>query len=230
MSEKGNSEKVKREYNKKELVCVIVSVMLLIAVGTYAWFASNGLRYFFGVKPITQAFTLYLTDSKDKRPLEMRTKVPPSINSKQEVVFKVNSRVNESDVANDNVKYELEMNYTENLPVTYELYKYYPDDEAYAKLDNYSTAITEQRRKQAYTDNGYELDYINQFNKGIYRQYSDNLTLQPYFEMGQEPDMYKVVISWDRNRVNNPADLLEYNKETDLIYIVAREITSENQE
>lgn len=225
MSNKNFFEKIKKEYNKRELICVILAVALTMAVGAYAWFSSNGLRYFFGVKPVTQAYTLYLSDEDDNIPLEMRTKIPPNINSKQEVFFKVKSRLNDSDVANETIKYELEMAYTENMPVNFELYKYDSGSDNYVYLSNYTTDITNERQTQAYTDNGYVLNDVNQFNKGMYRQYSD-VTLKPYFEMGETPDVFKIVITWDRDRVHNPADLIEYNKETDLIYVVAREIST----
>lgn len=225
MEIRGFFEEIKKEYSKREIVCVAASVILAISVGAYAWFASNGLRYFFGVKPITQAYTLYLTDAKDRRPLELRTKIPPNMGSRQEVVFKVKGRADEGDVDNgETVDYELELNYTENLPVIYQLYKY--DGSDYVLLDRYSTAITSERRRQAYTESGYNLSDVNLYNYGLYRQYYDGSN--PYFSMQSgNPDVYKIVISWDLNRVNNPYDLTEYNKETDLIYIVAREISTE---
>lgn len=224
MEIKGFFEEIKKEYSKREIICVIVSVIFALSAGAYAWFASNSLRYFFGVKPVTQAYTLYLTDAKDKRPLELRTKIPPNMNSKQEVVFKVKGKVSEEDADNEKVDYELEMNYTENLPVKYDLYKL--NGSSYSILNNYSTDITGERRQQAYVDAGYNLSYVNPFNYGIYRQYYDGEI--PYFTMQSGTwDQYKIVISWDLDKVNNPYDLTEYNKETDLIYIVAREISTE---
>lgn len=225
MEIRGFFEEIKKEYSKREIVCVAASVILAISVGAYAWFASNGLRYFFGVKPITQAYTLYLTDARDKRPLELRTKIPPNMGSRQEVVFKVKGRADEADADNrKEVDYELELNYTENLPVIYQLYKY--DGSDYVLLNRYSTAITSERRRQAYTEGGYSLSDVNLYNYGLYRQYYDGDT--PYFSMQNgEPDVYKIIISWDLSKVNNPYDLTEYNKETDLIYIVAREISTE---
>ncbi len=231
MKKRGFFGKFKKEYNKREAVCVALAVALLLAVGAYAWFAANGLRYFFGVKSITQAYTLYLTDAKDNRPLELRTKIPPSMNSKQEVVFKVKSRVNDSDVANEILKYELEMNYTENMPVTFSLYKYDRENDEYNLLEEYSD-ITEERREQAYTDEGYDLGGVNVYNLGKYRQYKDTTVetddgdYPSYFTMGPAGDQYKIVIEWDLDRVNDPGDLNEYNKETDLIYIVAREVST----
>ncbi len=224
MDIKGFFEEIKKEYGKREIICVTASVILAMSVGAYAWFASNGLRYFFGVKPITQAYTLYLTDAKDNRPLELRTKIPPNMNSKQEVIFKVKGKVSEEDADNEKVDYELEMNYTENLPVTYDLYMYNGSD--YVLLNHYSMDITGERRQQAYVKGGYDLSYVNPYNYGVYRQYYDGEI--PYFTMLRgEYDQYKIVISWDLDRVNNPYDLTEYNKETDLIYIVAREISTE---
>lgn len=225
MEIRGFFEEIKKEYSKREIVCVAASVILAISVGAYAWFASNGLRYFFGVRPITQAYTLYLTDARDRRPLELRTKIPPNMGSRQEVVFKVKGRADDGDVDNrTKVDYELELNYTENLPVIYQLYKY--DGSDYVLLDRYSTAITSERRRQAYTEGGYNLSDVNLYNYGLYRQYYDGDN--PYFSMQNGvPDVYKIIISWDLNKVNNPYDLTEYNKETDLIYIVAREISTE---
>ncbi len=226
MEIKGFFEEIKKEYGKREIVCVIASVILAISVGAYAWFASNGLRYFFGVKPITQAYTLYLTDAKDNRPLELRTKIPPNMNSKQEVVFKVKGKVSEEDADNESVDYELEMNYTENLPVVYDLYMYNGSD--YVLLDKYSTDITEERRQQAYTDSGYDLSDVNERNYGLYRQYYNGDI--SYFTMNRgenDYDQYKIVISWDLGKITNPNDLTGYNKETDLIYIVAREISTD---
>lgn len=224
MDIKGFFEEIKKEYGKREIVCVAASVILALSVGAYAWFASNSLRYFFGVKPITQAYTLYLTDSKDKRPLELRTKIPPNMGSRQEVVFKVKGKASEGDIDNEEkIDYELEMNYTENLPVIYDLYKY--DGSDYVLLENYSTAITSERRRQAYVDGGYNLSLVNPYNYGMYRQYYDGANAFFSMENGN-PDVYKIVISWDLNKVNNPYDLTEYNKETDLIYIVAREISA----
>lgn len=220
-------EGFKKEYSKREIICVVSSVILALSVGAYAWFSSNALRYFFGVKPITQAYTLYLTDSKDNRPLELRTKVPPNMDSRQEVVFKVKSRADEQDVDNDKVMYELEMNYTGNLPVVYDLYEY--DGTSYTLLSDYSDAITAERRQQAYVNSGYSLSDVNPYNYGTYRQYRDGG--KTYFTMlSGNADVYKIVISWDKTRVNNPFDLSEYNKETDLIYIVAREVTDELSE
>lgn len=223
MEIKGFFEEIKKEYSKREIVCVAAAVMLALSAGVYAWFSSNSLRYFFGVKPITQAYTLYLTDAKDARPLELRTKIPPNMGSRQEVVFKVKGRASEEDVDNESIDYELEMNYTENLPVIYDLYKY--DGSDYVLLDSYDTAITSERRQQAYVDGGYSLTSVNPYNYGVYRQYHDGAN--SFFSMGNgNPDVYKIVISWDLKKVNNPADLNEYNKETDLIYIVAREINT----
>lgn len=224
MEIKGFFEEIKKEYGKREVVCVTASVILAMSVAAYAWFASNGLRHFFGVKPITQAYTLYLTDARDNRPLELRTKIPPNMNSRQEVVFKVKGKVSEEDADNDKVDYELEMNYTENLPVIYDLYMYNGSD--YVLLNHYSMDITGERRQQAYVKGGYDLSYVNPYNYGVYRQYYDGEN--PYFTMNSgEYDQYKIVISWNLDRVNNPYDLTEYNKETDLIYIVAREISTE---
>ncbi len=223
MSVKDFFAKSKKEYNKREAVCVIVSVLLALAVGAYAWFATNGLRSFFGVKKIMQAYTLYLTNSRDQRPLELTTKIPPSVGSKQEFVFKVKSRLNDNEGSNTStIKYELEMNYTENLPVIYDLYKYNAESGEYVFLKNYDTSITEERQKEAYTDAGYTVYNVNEFNRGEYRRYFDT-DGSKYFTMAGSVDQYKIVISWDQNRVNNPSDLTEYNKETDLIYVVVRE-------
>lgn len=224
MEKKGFFEEIKKEYSKREVVCVTASVILALVTGAYAWFASNSLRYFFGVKPITQAYTLYLTDANDARPLELRTKIPPNMGSRQEIIFKVKGRASEDDVDNESIDYELEMNYTENLPVIYDLYQY--DGSDYVLLDSYSTDITSERRRQAYEDSGYSLTNVNPYNYGVYRQYHDGEN--PYFSMENgNPDIYKIVISWNSSKVNNPSDLTEYNKETDLIYIVAREISTD---
>lgn len=226
MEKKGFFEKIKKEYSGLEIICVISSVLLALAVGTYAWFSSNGLRYFFGVKPVTQAYTLYLTDSRDNRPLELRTKIPPNIDSKQEFVFKVKSRSGEEDVENERLDYELEMNFTENLPVIYNLYKYSEADGGYVLLDSYDD-ITDERREQAYGSGSYNYSWVISYNQGRYRRYH-NTDSNAYFTLWGAPDVYKIEILWDLNRVNNIYDLNEYNKETDLIYIVAREISTEN--
>lgn len=262
MSEELQKERIKRfkqirkkKDRRKVLVSAVLTLVLLALLGSLAWYIISSRRDIYSKnQEVMVPYFLYLKNATDENSLNFSVgNLHPGQTISQ--VICVTNQIPADEVGSNSYdisraskfSYELELAYTENLPVEYKVYELQLDtDEDYDGDVVVSYEENEQTKQKyfskvsgtpmAYSDttstNQKEVfgnaDLSNVINKGIYHSYKkggttgqDDLTLTTSLDTNNnvvyDKDFYLIEISWKEN-----IDFSKYTKETDLVEVIVK--------
>ncbi len=258
MTEKiDNQEKKQRKINKKDQRrgAVVVTLLLVFAalLGTFAWYTISSQRKIDSEKKnVMVPYFLYLKNATDENSLNFSVGNLHPGQTLSEVIC-VTNKVPDDDKGNvdyeisreSKFEYELELAYTENLPVNYNVYELREDENGNV-IVSYIEGEADKEKKfskisdlpMQKTDNtaisrnevfGTGADLSNVVNKGIYDSYTkggvvggtEPLTLTTSLAQDgtvvYDKDFYLIEISW-----KDGIDFSNYTKETDLVDVIVR--------
>lgn len=223
---------------------MLMAAVLLLVGSTFAWYTVSKRDAKSKAVQVAEPYQLTLRDAGD----QVLTQIPVGnlfLGETRQVVYSVNSKDTDGTVKSA-FDYAMELIYTENLPLKYQIYQltgttedqknnpgviaaYYTDKQTDTKEVRYFTKsaaaltgsdISPQRRMEAGVT-----DTI--INKGVYTEYTKDAS-GTNLHLGKEDtdcmQYFVLEITWQDVTVN----ISKYEKETDMIYIVAKSLDQVN--
>lgn len=236
---KGKRRKTSK---RKAIVLLVLCMALILILVSGAWYVINSSREVESIETdVMTPYFLYLLNPDDEQSLSLTVGNIHPGEVKQAVICVSNKNPDGTgglDIGKDsNFAYELEMAYTENLPVNYQVYQLKPDDSGtifvtdewgnaikkFSKL--YEEALVSKDVSESRQLEMYGVSRNGIVNLGKYDMYSkggDNQALQLSTTITggsakYEMDYYLIEISW-KDGIN----FSDYTKETDLVYVIVK--------
>ena len=237
-AKKGKQKKWRiKKRIRMQILAISVLVLLFAVVASFAWYTFRAREAWSQERQVMEPYCLYLRDEQDKESAKLSVDNLTSGEIK-EIPFCVSNAPN-SDIVmgGGNFDFQLELIYTENLPLTYKIYELEQvdmskdsvfEDESAIRKPVSGTEITETRRKEAFLDE----DVTDVVNKGRYWLFEkegaasgvdeadlNNLHLSTGTdENGTTYTTRCFILEIGFPKVDN---FQQYNKETDVIYLTA---------
>lgn len=238
---KGKKKKKTRWLKKRvrmQLLAISVLVLLFLVVSSFAWYTLRAREAWSQERQVMDPYCLYLRDEHDQESakLSVDNLSPGEV---KEIPFCVSNAPN-SDIimGGGEFDFQLELIYTENLPLTYKIYELEqknPDadsvfeDAAALKKPVSGTEVTEKRRKEAFLD----VEVTDVVNKGRYWLYEK----EGRADEVSEDDLNNLHLSTGKDAAGETTyttryfllqisfpkvdNFQQYNKEADVIYLTA---------
>lgn len=240
-----------RKVSKRKLIVLwtlCLGLVLLLATG--AWYVIKSSREVESEDAdVMTPYFLYLLNPDDEQSLSLTVGNIHPGEVKQAVICVSNKSPNglsNLEIGkNSNFAYELELAYTENLPVNYQLYQLDADENgsivvadergnALKKFEKLyespmvSSDVSESRRLEMYgvSRNGIvNLGKYDMYSKGGDNQALQLSTTTDGTNVNYEMDYYLIEISW-----KDGTNFSDYTKETDLAYVIVKALQPEPTE
>ena len=235
-------KKKKRIKVKLILICALL-IALTSALFTAAWYVISGDRTIESSRTdVMMPYFLYLLNPDDEKSLSVSIgNIHPGEVKKMVIaVSNHNEDVqNPFEVAKENdFYYQLELAYTENLPVNYNIYELVADDngdipvydERGTVIKNFSkksinplssTNVSEDRQNEMYGSN--KTGIVNLGKYELFEYDGDNSKLHLFSDVDKNGnvnyamDYYMIEVKWQ-----DGMDFSAYAKETDLVYVIVK--------
>lgn len=238
----------------KRYMVIALCAALLVAAGTVTWYVIHSQRDIDSQKTeVMTPYFLYLLNPSDHSSLALTIGNIHPGEVKREVICVSNQKPglsSEREISRDsNFLYELEMAYTENLAVNYEVYELERDDvngdiavvedtngviHTLASFKKKNTEqmtaadVSEVRRGEVYGS-----DLAGIVNLGRYRSFTEGtdgkkLELEATVsgnDVNYDMDYYLIEITWQ-----DGINFEDYNKETDLCYVIVKALQPKPEE
>lgn len=235
----NQSQKVKKKRSKKLLIVIMVGVCLLLMIG-FAWYYYLSHRQVMSEqREVMPPYYLYLVDEKGTDQLQLTIGNLHPGETKQ-VVFGVSNKNPEGGSGdsytiskNSKFNYELELAYTQNLPVTYKVYALTKaegsgnDTKKALTAVSKSSELTNKNNNKMYGDK--VGDTVNLGKYDLYNKTSGaDFDLATKVENGVvtfDLDYYMIEITW-----KDDIRFSDYLKETDLVYVIVNAMQLEPEE
>ncbi|MGN0341733.1 MAG: hypothetical protein ACI4DO_02975 [Roseburia sp.] len=250
--EKNQKKFHKKIDRRKKVVLFVLTLVLLALLGSFAWYVISSRRDIYSAdEDVMVPYFLYLKNATDENSLNFSVgNLHPGQTISQ--VICVTNKIPEDDTGNigyeisreSEFAYELELAYTENLPVKYRVYDLKedesgdvvvgyeedgnPQEKRFSKLAVNPMSPTKKddiRMQEVFGMEEDELDDV--VNKGTYDSYTtggpggtDRLTLTTSLDQDEvvyDKDFYLIEISW-----MDGIDFSNYTKETDLVEVIVK--------
>ncbi|MBR1391122.1 MAG: hypothetical protein IJ567_06745 [Lachnospiraceae bacterium] len=253
--QKVSEEQRKRFFGdrRKPLILAILSVVLLALLGSFAWYVISSRRDIVSEdQDVMVPYFLYLKNATDENSLVFSVGNMHPGETKQVVICVTNEIPQDADADAFNYEigresrfaYEMQLAYTENLPINYTVYDLEETDIGDIRVlyeDNGTPSVKSFRKLRASAamtaDDqtaasradvfGVSTDLSDVVNKGKYESYTlggadgtEQLVLTTSMngsEVLYEKDFYLIQISW-----KDGIDFSRYKKETDLVDVIVR--------
>lgn len=246
------SKKTQKKDRRRGAVIVTLLLVFAALLGTFAWYTISSQREIDSEKKnVMVPYFLYLKNATDESSLNFSVGNLHPGQTLTEAIC-VTNKVPDDDKGNvdyeisreSKFEYELELAYTENLPVNYKVYELREDENGNVTVA-YKEGDADKEKKfskisdlpMQKTDNtaisrnevfGTGTDLSNVVNKGIYDSYTkggadgnEPLTLTTSLvsdgTVVYDKDFYLIEISW-----KDGIDFSKYTKETDLVNVIVR--------
>ncbi len=233
---------MKKRIKHKVLIINILLVVIMALMVTGAWYVINSGRKVESEKTdVKTPYFLYLLNPDDEKSLSVSIgNIHPG--EVKQIVIAVSSKNEDIDLSFDIAKdsdfeYQLELAYTENLPIDYRVYELEKDDAGDVTVDdNYGNSIMKFSKisniplssvdvSEARWEDMYGADREGIVNLGRYELFEKGsngnpMQLVTFVEnngtIRYDMDYYLVEIVWDSD------DFASFSKETDLVYIIVK--------
>ena len=233
---------MKKTIKHKALIINILLVVAMAMMVTGAWYVINSGRKVESEKTdVMTPYFLYLLNPDDEKSLSVSIgNIHPG--EVKQIVIAVSSKNEDIDLSYDIAKdsdfeYQLELAYTENLPIDYRVYELEKDDAGDVTVDdNYGnsimkfsklsdTALTSVDVSEARWEDMYGSDREGIVNLGRYELFEKGSNgsamqllsiVEDNGDVIYDMDYYLIEIVWDSD------DFSAYSKETDLVYIIVK--------
>lgn len=260
MSEKKRKTKTmnrnklhKKADRRKTLVLSVLALVLMALLGSFAWYLISSRRDIYSrEEDVMVPYFLYLKNATDENSLNFSVgNLHPGQTISQ--VICVTNKIPEDESGSIGYEisresafaYELELAYTENLPVNYRVYDLKEDDagdvvvryeEGGSMREKHFSriavsAMTPEKKDSIRLQEVFGMDEASLaevVNKGTYDSYTtggaagnDKLTLTTSLDTNDEvvydKDFYLIEISW-----KDGIDFSNYTKETDLVEVIVK--------
>lgn len=221
---------------------LIIAALLLLIGGTFAWYTVSKRTAKSKPVEIAEPYQLTLRDAGD----QVLQQIPIGnlfLGEKKQVVYSVSSKDDDGTIGST-FDYAMELIYTENLPLQYEIYQLEAVTEDYknepdvlpAYYENTQTNTKEVRyyRKKQTLLSGTDISVKRRqeagvtdtiINRGVYTEYTRDADGQK-LHLGNTEDTCQQYFLLEMQWENVVTNISKYEKETDMIYIVARSLES----
>lgn len=236
----NQSHKPKKKPSRKLLIVIMVGVCLLLMMIGFAWYYYLSHHHVMSEKrEVMPPYYLYLVDENGTDRLQLTIGNLHPGETKQ-IVFGVSNKNPEGGSGdsytiskNSKFNYELELAYTQNLPITYKVYSL---TKAQGSGDDIKTLLTAVSQSAELTDKNNNKMYgdkvLDTVNLGKYDLY--NKTSGADFDLATKVendvvtfdlDYYMIEITW-----KDDIRFSDYLKETDLVYVIVNAMQLEPEE
>lgn len=257
-----NKKKTKKRTGKKRdrrktVVLSVLTLVLVAILGTFAWYLISSRREIYSDREdVMVPYFLYLKNATDENSLNFSVgNLHPGQTISQ--VICVTNKIPDDDTGSVDYEisresefaYELELAYTENLPVDYTVYDLKEDtsgdvivrddngEKRFSRLS--AIAMTAENKDEIRMQEVFgktEDELADVVNKGTYDTYTtggaggnERLTLTTSLDdsgaVVYDKDFYLIEISWKDN-----IDFSNYTKETDLVEVIVKALQPEPSE
>ncbi len=250
---------MKQTENKKKYIIIGIMLTVCIALaGTFAWYTDSGRHIVESEEVEVMApYYLYLLNEDDEESLQLSIGNLYPGETKQVIIGVSNKAAGETSVdylvgRNTEFAYELELAYTQNLPITYTVYELVEttEDQKDFTIQNGlmhvkknmlltksgdSAALTVSNNKEMYDDpatvGDESADIINYVQYDLYDNASGSndlhltTTVDAQGTTTYDLDYFLIEMEWQDDIAFD-----DYRKETDLIYIIVKAIQPRPEE